>query len=148
MSNPGPSTTTTTNYPLLSSNQALVLLGVLRGVNSNVTGDNVIPLLQTVGALSGTYSVSNVVVTNANNAGASISVAAMYAGVFTGPAASGTAIVSNAVFTGVTSNTVVSQRTIASTALITSTPMLYFNIGTASGVTGTVDVYVYGYNFS
>ena len=56
-----------------------------------------------------------------------------------------TAIVSNAVLTGVTGSTVVSQRTVASTAAQTS-QNLYLKVGTA--VTGTVDVYVFGYDFS
>jgi hypothetical protein len=41
----------------------------------------------------------------------------------------------------------VSQRTVASTA-IQSGQNLYLNVGTAQGATATMDVYVYGYDFS
>jgi hypothetical protein len=101
------------------------------------TGDTVLPIIN-----STTYSVSNVVMTNA-----SVSLTTAAAGVFTAPAAGGTAIVSNAALSALTSSTVVSQRTVASTAA-QSGQNLYVNVGTAQGAAATVDVYVYGYDFS
>jgi hypothetical protein len=136
MSNPGPATTTSTHPSNLGTNQALRLLASAQGVSLGQTGDAAtLPINN-----STTYSVYQVIVTNA-----SADVSTGYVGVFTAPSGGGTAIVSNAVLTGVTGSTVVSQRTVASTAAQTS-QNLYLRVGTA--VTGTVDVYVFGYDFS
>jgi len=137
MSNPGPAVTTSTHPQLVNSNQALRLLAVQTGVNANQTGDTVIPIIN-----STTYSVANVVFTNA-----STSLTTAQAGVFSGANTGGTAIVSNAALSALSSSTVVSQRTVASTALQTS-QNLYVNVGTAQGAPATFDAYVYGYDFS
>jgi hypothetical protein len=137
MANPGPASVNTNHPQGLVSNQAIRLLAYFQGVNVNATGDTVLPIIN-----STTYSVSNVVMTNA-----SVSLTTAAAGVFTAPAAGGTAIVSNAALTALTSSTVVSQRTVASTAA-QSGQNLYVNVGTAQGAAATVDVYVYGYDFS
>lgn len=137
MANPGPAVTVSNHPQNLSSNQAIRLLAFFQGVNVNATGDTVLPIID-----SSTYSVSNVVMTNA-----SISLTTALAGVFTAPAAGGTAIVANAALSALTGPTVVSQRTVASTAAQTG-QNLYVNVGTAQGAAATVDVYVYGYDFS
>lgn len=137
MSNPGPSTTVTANAQPLNSNQAIRLLAVMKGVNLNATGDTVLPVI-----CATTYSVSNVVMANA-----SISLTTALAGLFTAPAAGGTAIVANAALSGLTGSTIVSQRTVASTAAATA-QNLYLNVGTAQGAAATADVYVYGYDLS
>ena len=138
MANPGPATTTTIHPQSITSNQAIRLLAVATGVNVNATGDQA--TLQIINSTN--YSVSNVVFTNAST---SLTTAA--AGLFTGPSAGGTAIVSNAALSGLTASTVVSQRTVASTAT-QSAQNLYLNVGTAQGAAATMDVYVYGYDFS
>jgi len=138
MANPGPSTTVTIHPSNIASNQAIRLLAVATGVNVNATGDQaVLPIIN-----SSNYSVSNVVFTNA-----SVSLSSAAAGLFTAPSAGGTGIVSNAALSALTSSTVVSQRTVASTAT-QSAQNLYINVGTAQGATATMDVYVYGYDFS
>ena len=138
MANPGPATTTTIHPQNVTSNQAIRLLAVATGVNVNATGDQaVLPIIN-----STNYSVSNVVFTNAST---SLTTAA--AGLFTAPSAGGTALVANAALTALTGSTVVSQRTVASTA-IQSAQNLYLNVGTAQGAAATMDVYVYGYDFS
>ena len=137
MANPGPSTTVTIHPSNVASNQAIRLLAVATGVNVNATGDQAVLAIQN----SSNYSVSNVVFTNA-----SISLSSAAAGLFTAPSASG-GIVSNAALSALTGSTVVSQRTVASTA-IQSAQNLYLNVGTAQGATATMDVYVYGYDFS
>ena len=138
MANPGPATTTTIHPQSITSNQAIRLLAVATGVNVNATGDQaVLPIIN-----STNYSVSNVVFTNAST---SLTTAA--AGLFTAPSAGGTALVANAALTALTGSTVVSQRTVASTA-IQSAQNLYLNVGTAQGAAATMDVYVYGYDFS
>ena len=138
MSNPGPATTVTIHPSNLATNQAIRLLAVATGVNVNATGDQVVlPIIN-----STNYSVSNVVFTNAST---SLTTAA--AGLFTAPSAGGTGVVANAALSALTGSTVVSQRTVASTA-IQSGQNLYLNVGTAQGATATMDVYVYGYDFS
>lgn len=137
MSNPGPAVTVSAHPSNVTTNQALRLLAVYKGVNANATGDTVLPIVN-----STSYSVSNVVFTNA-----SISLTTAQAGVFTAPVAGGTAIVANAALSALTGSTVVSQRTVASTAA-QSGQNLYVNVGTAQGAAATFDVYVYGYDFS
>jgi hypothetical protein len=138
MSNPGPASTQTIHPQNVLSNQAIRLLAVFPGVNVNSTGD--VATLNIANASN--WSVSNVVFTNAST---SLTTAA--AGLFTAPSAGGTAIVANAALSGLTGSTVVSQRTVASTAIQTG-QNLYVNVGTAQGAAATMDVYVYGYDFS
>lgn len=136
MSNPGPASTQTIHPQNVLSNQAIRLLGVATGVSLAATGD-----AATVAIANTTnYSVYQVIVTNA-----SADVSTGYIGVFPQPAGAGTATVSNAVLTGVTGSTVVSQRTINNTG-IQSGQNQYVRVGTA--VAGTVDIYIYGYDFS
>ena len=135
--NPGPAVTVSAHPSNVTTNQTLRLLAVYKGVNANVTGDTVLPINN-----STSYSVSNVIFTNA-----STSLTTAYAGVFTAPSAGGTGIVANAALSALTGSTVVSQRTVASTAAQTG-QNLYVNVGTAQGAAATFDVYVYGYDFS
>ena len=135
--NPGPAVTVSAHPSNVTTNQTLRLLAVYKGVNANVTGDTVLPINN-----STSYSVSNVIFTNAST---SLTTAA--AGVFTAPSAGGTGIVANAALSALTGSTVVSQRTVASTAAQTG-QNLYVNVGTAQGAAATFDVYVYGYDFS
>ena len=137
MANPGPATTVANHPSNLATNQAIRLLASYQGVNLNATGDTVLPILNTT-----SYSVSNVIVTNAST---SLTTAA--AGLFTAPSAGGTGIVANAALSACTSASVVSQRTVASTAA-QSGQNLYFNVGTAQGAAATADVFVYGYDLS
>jgi len=137
MANPGPAVTIS-NHPIqLGTNQAIRLLASYQGVNVNATGDTVLPILDT-----GSYSVSNVIFTNA-----STSLTTALAGVFTAPSAGGTGIVANAALSALTGSTVVSQRTVASTASQAG-QNLYVNVGTAQGAAATMDVFVYGYDLT
>lgn len=138
MSNPGPASTQTIHPSNLATNQAIRLLAYATGVNVNATGDQaVLPIIN-----STNYSISNVVFTNA-----STSLTTALAGLFTAPSAGGTGVVANAALSALTGSTVVSQRTVASTATQTG-QNLYLNVGTAQGAAATMDVYVYGYDFS
>ena len=137
MANPGPATSVSNHPYQLGTNQAIRLLASYQGVNVNATGDTVLPILDT-----GSYSVSNVIFTNA-----SISLTTALAGLFTAPSAGGTGIVANAALSAMTGLTVVSQRTGASTAAQTG-PNLYVNVGTAQGAAATMDVFVYGYDLT
>ena len=140
MANPGPASSVANHPQNLGTNQALRLLASYQSVNLAATGDTVLPILNT-----SSYSVANVIVTNAST---NLSTATVpLAGVFPAPGASGTAIVSNASLSALTGSTVVSQRTINSTAAQT-TQNLYFNVGTAASYAATVDVFVYGYDLT
>ena len=124
MANPGPATTVSNHPQQLSTNQALRLIASYQGVNVNATGDTVLPTLCT-----GSFSVSNVIFTNA-----STSLTTALAGVFTAPAAGGTGIVANAALSALTASTSVQN--------------LYLNVGTAQGAAATMDVFVYGYDLT
>jgi hypothetical protein len=137
MANPGPASTQSNHPQVLGTNQAIRLLASYQGVNVNATGDTVLPIFDT-----GSYSVSNVIFTNAST---SLTTAA--AGLFTAPNAGGTGIVANAALSALTGATVVSQRTVASTAAQTG-QNLYVNVGTAQGAAATMDVFVYGYDLT
>ena len=140
MANPGPASATTIHPQSLGSNQAYRLLGSSAGVPISASGDvasfNVIN--------SSTYNVTNVVITNANK-----NVSAGYLAIWTGPAGTGTEIVTNAALTSNTSSAFVTKSTVVSatgTANL-SAQTFYVNVGTAvSG--GTVDIYIYGTDFS
>jgi len=140
MANPGPASTVANHPQNLGTNQALRLLASAQSVSLAVTGDTVLPILNT-----GRYSVSNVIVTNASTDLSASTVP--FAGVFPAPGASGTAIVSNATLNALTSSTVVSQRTINSTAAQVG-QNVYFNVGTSASYAATVDVFVYGYDLT
>lgn len=138
MANPGPAVTTGPNSQNPSFLQCYRLLGVAKGVNVNATGDQAVIFLFN----SQSFSVKEVVMTNA-----SISLTTAAAGLFTAPGGGGTPIVANAALSGLTGPTVVSQRTVATTAVQT-TDYMYLNVGTAQGAPATVDIYIYGYDFS
>jgi hypothetical protein len=137
MSNPGPAVTSSAHPQLVGTNQALRLLAVYQGVNANTTTDAVLPIIN-----STAYSVKFVIFTNAST---SLTTAA--AGLFTAPAAGGTAIVANAALSALTGPTVVSERTVATTAVQTA-QNLYVDLGTVQGAAATFDVYVYGYDLT
>ena len=135
--NPGPAVTVSAHPSNVSTNQAVRLLAVYKGVNANATGDTFLPIVN-----STSYSVKFVVFTNA-----SVSLTTAEAGLFTAPSAGGTAIVADAALSALTGSTVVSERTVASTAAQTG-QNLYINVSTAQGAAATFDAYVYGYDFS
>lgn len=141
MANPGPAITVSAHPQLLNSNQAVRLLAVYKGVSTAAAGDTQLPIID-----STSYSVQNIVVTNANNAGASADVHTVVFGIYTAPSQGGTAVYSATALTGVTGSTVVDVISPTTTAVQTA-QNLYANISTPF-VTATIDVYVYGYDFS
>lgn len=106
-------------------------------MNVNATGDTVLPVIN-----STSYSVDRVLMTNG-----SISLTTAAAGLFDTAAAGGTAIVANAALATITGPTIVFNRTVASTTVRTA-QNLFVNVGTAQGAAATMDVYVYGFDFS
>jgi hypothetical protein len=141
MSNPGPASTTTIHPSNLATNQAIRLLAYANAVPISQTGDAsvTLPINNTT-----TYAVTNVAITNANKDVSSGALA-----IWTLPAGQGTEIVTNAALTGNTSSAYVTNSTVVSATKNAnlSAQTLYVKVGTAvSG--GTVDIFVYGYDFS
>jgi len=142
MANPGPASTLTTHPSNLNSQQALRVLAVQKGVSTASLADTAVQVNN-----SALYVPVSVVIANANNAGATQSVASVNLGVYTAAAKGGSAVLTAAALTSQTTPTYVtiSAATNPNTALSAQT--LYVNISTATA-TATVDVYVYGYDLS
>jgi len=142
MSNPGPAVQSTTHPSNLNSQQALRVLAVLKGVSTAAAADFAVQINN-----SALYVPVSVVVANANNAGATQSVASVNLGIYTAPAKNGSAVLTAAALTSQTtpSYVTISAATNPNTALSAQT--VYVNISTAFA-TATVDVYVYGYDLS
>jgi hypothetical protein len=141
MANPGPASVTTIHPSNLATNQAIRLLASASAVPLSFTGDATVTL-QINNTTS--YAVTNVAITNANK-----DVSAGYLAIWTGPAGTGTEIVTNAALTSNTSSAYVTNSTVVSATKNAnlSAQTLYVKVGTAVAG-GTVDVFVYGYDFS
>jgi len=145
MSNPGPAVTNSTHPSNLNSQQALRVLAVLKGVSVASLGDTPLPVIN-----SALYLPTTIVIANANNNGATQSVASVALGVYTAPlgaSGSGTAVLTTAALTGQTTPSYVTVSSSTDTATALSAQTLYINQTTAVA-TATVDVYVYGYDLS
>jgi hypothetical protein len=141
MSNPGPASTQTIHPSNLATNQAIRLLAYASAVPISATGDAIVtlPINNTT-----SYCVQNVAITNANKDVSSGALA-----IWTGVNGTGTEIVTNATLTSNTGATYVTNATVVSATknVNLSAQTLYVKVGTAvSG--GTVDIFVYGYDFS
>lgn len=139
MANPGPATTVTANNQNLSSQQALRLLGVVKGLSVATAGDTP---FRVIGAPSAIVATT-VLTTNAN-----VSMATATVGIYTAPAQGGTAILTTAALTGQTTNAFAYVRAATSAAAQTAVgQVLYANVVTTVAG-GTVDLYLYGYDVS
>lgn len=140
MSNPGPASASTIHPSNLATNQAIRLLAFASAVPISQTGDAsvTLPINNTT-----SYSVQNVAITNANKDVSSGALA-----IWTGPAGTGTEIVTNAALTSNTGATYVTNSTVVSASknVNLSAQTLYVKVGTAVAG-GTVDIFVYGYDF-
>ena len=137
MANPGPATAVTVNQQPVNNSQALVLIGVLKGLSVAAAGDTPIPLVGPIGSFVPTV----VLTTNAN-----VTMATATVGIYTAPAAGGTAVLTTAALTGQTTNAFAYVRaaTAAAANVVPVSGQLYANVGTTVA-TGTVDLYLYGY---
>lgn len=143
MSNPGPAVTNTTHPSNLNSQQALRVLAVLKGVSTAAAADFAVQINN-----SALYVPVSVVVANANNAGATQSVASVNLGVYTAVNKGGTtSILTAAALTSQTTPSYVTISAASNPNTAQSTQTIYVNISTAFA-TATVDVYVYGYDLS
>ena len=132
-----PNSQTTVNQQPVNNSQALVLIGVLKGLSVAAAGDVAFP---TVGPI-GSFVPTTVVTTNAN-----VTMATATVGIYTAPAAGGTAVLTTAALTGQTTNAFAYVRaaTAAAANVVPVSSQLYANIGTTVAG-GTVDLYLYGY---
>jgi hypothetical protein len=141
MANPGPASTQTIHPSNLASNQAIRLLAYASAVPVSQTGDAAVtlPINNT-----SSYNVQFVAITNAN-----VDVSGGALAIWTAPAGTGTEIVTNASLTSNTSSTYVTNATVVAgtKAKRLTDQTLYVRVGTAVAG-GTVDVFVYGYDFS
>ena len=148
MSNPGPATTVSAHPSNVTTNQALRLIGVAKGVNLAATGFTPVPVVN-----STAYLPKEMIVTNVNNAGAVVSLSTTTAlGITTTNAGSPSSLFGalttaqiSALSTAVLGTAYVDS---SSTSLAYNNQTLYVDVTVASGATGTGDVYVYGYDFS
>jgi hypothetical protein len=156
--NPGPATTQTPSTVATLTPQnilgptvpgqagnAIRLLAVGRSVSVNGTGDSaILPIINSI-----SYNVANIVVCNAQLAGVSGSIASAAISINTGAAVTGTSVNANVALTTLTASNVVAQRTVVAATLLLSLTVqqLYVNVGTAVA-TGTLDIFVYGYDLS
>ena len=137
MANPGPATAVTVNQQPVNNSQALVLIGVLKGLSVAAAGDTAIPLVGPIGSFVPTV----VLTTNAN-----VTMATATVGIYTAPAAGGTAVLTTAALTGQTTTAFAYVRaaTAAAANVTPTSNVLYANVGTTVAG-GTVDLYLYGY---
>jgi len=141
MANPGPASTQTIHPSNLATNQAVRLLAFANSVPISATGDAIVtlPVFNT-----SSYNVQFVAITNAN-----VDVSGGALAIWTAPAGTGTEIVTNASLTSNTSSTYVTNATVVAGTKATrlTAQTLYVRVGTAV-TSGTVDIFVYGYDFS
>ena len=141
MANPGPASTQTIHPSNLATNQAVRLLAFANSVPISATGDAIVtlPVFNT-----SSYNVQFVAITNAN-----VDVSGGALAIWTAPAGTGTEIVTNASLTSNTSSTYVTNSTVVAGTKATrlTAQTLYVKVGTAVAG-GTVDIFVYGYDFS
>ena len=142
MSNPGPAISNSVHPQGLTSQQANRLLFVLKGLPVSAAGDTALPVIN-----SSNYSVQQIVVANANVAGATTDVSGVNFGLYTQTSQNGTGIKTTAALTSNTSQTVVNVITPTTTAL-QSSQTLYANIAGTPVAGATVDLYVVGYDLS
>ena len=142
--NNGPAYTISAHPSNVTTNQTLRLLAVLKGVNANNTA--ALPM-QVINSTN--YSVQKLMVTNLNNAGAAVTPTGLALGVAT---TSGGSTLFGAITAAnlATTNGIYVSDALAQ-AVTAAGPNLYLNItaGLTTPVVGaTIDVYVYGYDFS
>ena len=148
MSNPGPATTVSAHPSNVTTNQALRLIGVAKGVNLNAVAFTPVPVVN-----STAYLPKEMIVTNVNNAGSVVSLSTSTAlGITTTNAGSPSSLFGalttaqiSALSTAVLGTAYVDS---SSTSLAYANQTLYVDVTVASGATGTGDIYVYGYDFS
>jgi hypothetical protein len=138
MANPGPASATTIHPQSLGSNQALRLLAYYPQVSLAALGDAaVMPIIN-----SSNYNATVIITANATK-----DIAAAEIGIFTGPATTGTTVLTDGALSSQTTTTYVKSQAAASVTASLTAQNLYVNVS-AVIADGAVDVFVYGYDFS
>jgi hypothetical protein len=143
MSNPGPAVTTSAHPSNVTTNQTLRLLGSAKGVNANSVGYTSFQVIN-----SNNYTPTELIIANANNGGAAVTASSTVLSITTAGNTGGTTIFSGVTATNNTTILGITTNTIASPTTAYTGQNLYVDVTTAAGVPATVDVYVYGLDFS
>ena len=144
MANPGPAITTSSHPSNVTTNQSLRVIATLKNVNANAIANYPMQVTN-----SSVFLPQSLIVTNLNNAGASVTPTGLAMGVAT---TSGGSSLYGAI-TAANLSTPQGVSLVAPSASTTATTVqnLYLNVTAAlsTAVAGaTFDVYVYGYDFS
>jgi len=143
MANPGPATTISNHPQVLGSNQALRLIASAQSVNLSAAGDTASVVLDV-----SKFVPTKVIITNGlNSSGNTTTIATATVGVYTGPAQTGSTILTTAALTSNTGGpyVTISDATNLNTAISNPTN-IYVNVGTT--IAATCDVFVYGYDLT
>ena len=143
MANPGPATTVSNHPQNLSTNQALRLIASAQSVNLSAAGDTASVVLDV-----SKFVPTKVIITNGlNSSGNTTTIATATVGVYTGPAQTGSTILTTAALTSNTGGpyVTISDATNLNTAISNPTN-IYVNVGTT--IAATCDVFVYGYDLT
>jgi hypothetical protein len=141
MSNPGPAVTISAHPSNVSTNQSRRLLAVIKGASVNAVASFSVPVIN-----STAYLVTEAYVTNLNNAGASVTPTGLAATVTAG----GTSLFAAITPANLATPAGVSVSAASASTTTYSNQQLNLNITTAlaTPLGATIDVYVYGIDFS
>ena len=143
MANPGPATTVANHPSNLATNQALRLIASAQSVNLSAAGDTAMSILN----VSKFVPVSVLITNGLNSSGATTTIATATVGVYTGPAQTGSTVLTTAALTSNTGGPYVTTSPATNVATAISNPStMYVNVGTT--IAATCDVFVYGYDLT
>jgi hypothetical protein len=143
MSNPGPAITNSAHPSNVTTDQTLRLLGSAKGVNANAVGYTSLQINNT-----NNYTPTQLIIANANNGGAAVTASSTVLSITTAGNTSGVSIFSGVTASNNTSILGITTSAISSPATAYTGQNLYVDVTTAAGVPATVDIYVYGLDFS
>ena len=144
MSNPGPAVTTSSHPSNVTTSQALRVIATLKNVNANAIANYPMQVNN-----SSVFLPQSLIVTDLNNAGASVTPTGLALGVAT--TAGGSSLYGAITAANLSTPQGVSLVAPSASTTATTVQTLYLNVtaGLSTPVTGaTFDVYVYGYDFS
>jgi len=143
MANPGPASTVSNHPQVLGTNQALRLIASAQSVNLSAAGDTPMVVLDV-----SKFVPTKVIITNGlNSSGNTTTIATATVGAYTGPAATGSTILTTAALTSNTGGPYVTLTDATNLNTAISNPTnIYVNVGTT--IAATCDVFVYGYDLT
>jgi hypothetical protein len=143
MANPGPASSVSNHPQVLGTNQALRLIASAQSVNLSAAGDTPMVVLDV-----SKFVPTKVIITNGlNSSGNTTTIATATVGAYTGPAATGSTILTTAALTSNTGGPYVTLTDATNLNTAISNPTnIYVNVGTT--IAATCDVFVYGYDLT